>query len=355
MTLQDLCIQISCNDPNMAEEGSPIGFRIMCPEYSLHIEDRKTYPLSRKEQIFALCWSIQSDNKLYGTIKPSSVSFCYSCHFEPGARTQLHTHDYLELAYIVSGSFHQRILGKDVIFQQGELCLIDKNCLHQDYLDSGPACILFLGIANEMFDSIMSGHVADERIVSFLQSSLLKQKNLLQYLHFKPDSTSNAPMEACLTALLQELVHHDEASLYICHGLLMRIFRLLSTDYDFTFSRELQKEMNWLIYEEITGYIKSHLQDVSIKQLSEHFHFQEDYFNRLLKSKTGMTYTEYVQNLRIAQAEQLLIHTDLNIEQIAAEVGYQNKGYFYKLFTEKYQKTPAKYRKGKQDKMRHKS
>ena len=43
-------------------------------------------------------------------------------------RTQLHTHDYLELAYIVSGEFSQKILGKTITFREGELCLIDKNC-----------------------------------------------------------------------------------------------------------------------------------------------------------------------------------------------------------------------------------
>lgn len=345
MNLRFLCEQICCNDPNMLAEDNPIGSRIMCPEYSLSLEERKTYPLSPNERIFALCWVMKANNRLYGTIKPSTLSFSYSCSFEPGDRTQLHTHEYLELAYVISGSFHQRILGRDIIFRQGDLCLIDKNCIHQDCFDSGDACVLFLGIANEMFERIMSSHVAAERIVSFLQSALLKQKNLLQYLHFRPNQPSNDQIELCLQNLLQELICHDEASSYICHGLLMRIFRLLSTCYDFSLSRELQKEMNWLLYEEITKYIKTNFQDISLKQLTEHFHFQEDYFNRLLKSKTGTTYTEYLQNLRISEAERLLMETNLSIERISEQIGYHNKGYFYKIFTEKHKMTPAKFRK----------
>lgn len=345
MTLIHLCEEISCNDINMLEEGGPIGSRIMCPEYSLHTEDIKTYPLAGEDRVFALCWSIRPDNKLYGTIKPSAVSFSYGCCFEPGCRTQIHTHEYLELAYVVSGTFHQRILGKDIIFKQGELCLIDKNCLHQDYLDTDSACILFIGIANEMFDSIISSQVADERIISFLQTSLLKQKNLWQYLHFRPIEDSHQEMEEYFMRLLHELITHDKASAYICHGLLMRIFHLLSSDYDISLSSEMQKKMNWLLFEEITSYIKEHYTDISLKQLSEHFHFNEDYFNRILKSKTGMTYTEYIQNLRLGEAEKLLLHTDLTIDEIAAKVGYQNKGYFYKIFLEKNHMTPAKYRK----------
>lgn len=345
MTLEQLCEEISCNDPNLLKEGNPIGSRIMCPEYSLHIEDRKTYPLSQDERVFALCWTIKSDQKLYGTIKPSDVSFSYGCSFKEGCRTQMHTHEYLELAYIVSGTFHQRILGKDIIFQQGELCLIDKNCLHQDYLNTDPACILFIGIANEMFDSIISSQVADQRIISFLQTALLKQKELWQYLHFKPKDKANLDMEEYLCDLLQELIVYDKASAYICHGLLMRIFRLLSSGYDISLSSEMQKKMNWLLYEEITSYIKQHYRDISLKSLSEHFHFHEDYFNRMIKSKTDMTYIQYVQNLRLQEAEKLLLYTDYTIDDIASRVGYQNKGYFYKIFVEKNHMTPAKFRK----------
>lgn len=345
ITLKQLCKDISCNDTNMLSSDSHIGSRIMCPEYSLHIEDVKTYPLSSDNMIFALCWVIQSDNKLFGTIKPSAVSFSYRSSFITGDRTQMHTHEYLELAYIVSGTFHQRILGKDIIFRQGELCLVDKNCLHQDCLDSAPACIIFIGIANEMFDSIISHQVADERIVSFLQTALMKQKNLWQYLHFKPIVNTDRRMDRYFLELLQELIRNDKASSYISHGLLMRIFNLLSSAYDISLSSEMQKKMNWILFEEITSYIKQNYSSISLKELSERFHFHEDYFNRVIKSKTGMTYTQYVQSLRLSEAESLLRQTDINIDDIAAKVGYQNKGYFYKIFIEKNGITPAKYRK----------
>ena len=140
-------------------------------------------------------------------------------------RTQLHTHDYLELAYIVSGEFSQKILGKTITFREGELCLIDKNCLHQDIMDTSPAVILFLGIANATFDDIMDCPLTEKRIAAFLSSALLKQKNLLQYLHFRPHDGAKEAMEDQLSQLLLELIRHDEAAPYICRGLLIRIFR----------------------------------------------------------------------------------------------------------------------------------
>ena len=333
MNLKSLCERISRSDPNMLPEDSSLGQRIMCPEYSLSYEDIKTYPLSKNNRLFALCWVIGANHRLYSTMKPFRPSFCYSCSFLPGDR------------YIVSGRFRQRILGRDITFEQGDLCLIDKNCLHQDYLEDQNAVILFLGISNEFFEDIMKNHGASDRILSFLQCALLKQKNLLQYLHFKPQTAGTAKLEECLCSLLKELTSYDDFSPVICRGLLMRVFCILSTDYDFSLSGKLRREMNWLVCEEITSYIEAHFKDITIRELCERFHFQEDYFNRLLKQKTGMTYTGYVQNLRLAEAERLLLQTSLSIEQIAGEVGYQNKGYFYRIFSRRHNMTPAKFRK----------
>lgn len=58
-----------------------------------------------------------------------------------------------------------------------------------------------------------------------------------------------------------------------------------------------------------------------------------------------MTYSEYLQNIRLEQAKRLLIETELTISEISEQVGYHNKGYFYQLFVNKYNMTPGKYKK----------
>ena len=58
-----------------------------------------------------------------------------------------------------------------------------------------------------------------------------------------------------------------------------------------------------------------------------------------------MTYSEYLQSIRLEQAKRMLIETDLTISEIAEQTGYHNKGYFYRIFTEKYNMTPGEYRK----------
>lgn len=383
-TLSQLCIYITTAETTPLSAGHKLGSRLVCPEYSKSSHEVKTYPLPPKERIFALCWTLDPDAAwepgsarslctdvkphnsskalidqesglsqtartspiLHATLCPAPEPFCYRLPFQTGEKTQLHTHDYIELAYVVEGEFRQRILGRDITFAKGDLCLIDKNCLHQDYLSDRPACILFLGIANDMFSEIMDENVTIQKITSFLQSALLKQKDLQQYLHFRPGPNPGAAdeLEQCLFLLLKELHDNETGFSYICKGLLLRIFRIISSKYDFSLSEEQRKTMNWIIFEEISDYIKRHYSTITIRELVQEFHFQEDYFNRIIKSRTGLTYSAYVQQIRLERAAHMLTTTEKSVDEITELIGYHNKGYFYKIFQSRYGMTPAKYR-----------
>lgn len=347
MPLLRLCRQLTEQNGTLLPKNHPLGSRLVCMEYSKSAKEVKTYPLLSESRFFALCWNFSSGNRLCATMLPSPQAFHYTLPYQPGSATQLHTHDYLELAYVVKGDFYQNILGKRIRFHAGELCLIDKNCLHQDYLISEDTIILFLGIANDMFHEVIHENITTQKIVSFLQSALLEQKDLQQYLHFRPKANlpSTIHMEECLLLLLRELVADTVGSHYVCKGMLLRIFRLLSTEFDFSLSQQQKKSMSWLIFHEITEYMKRNYQTVTVQDLVTEFHYQEDYFNRIIKNKTGLTYSGYLKQIRLDAAERLLRNTSLSIEEIAADVGYHNKGFFYKIFAEKYGMTPSKYRK----------
>ncbi|MCJ7835775.1 AraC family transcriptional regulator [Cuneatibacter sp. NSJ-177] len=349
MTLLELCREITDSASLYLQKEHPLGSRLICPEYSKSVQEIKTHPFPEQEPVFALCWNLHASSKLSATLYPAPEPFSYHFSFVPGEKTQLHTHDYIELAYIVEGEFHQKILGKKVVFQKGELCLIDKNCLHQDYLLAQNSIIVFLGITNNIFTELMNDATAiPQKIHAFLHSALLKQKDIHQYLHFKPNDGAVQDMEECLVMLLTELSLRNTGYKYICRGLLFRILHTLSIQYDFSLSQEYKNAMNWVIFEEISSYIQQNCDTVTIQQLVEIFHFQADYFNRLIKRKTGLTYSYYLQQVRLNRAEQLLLHTDCCIDEIMECVGYHNKGYFYKIFQKHFGMTPGKYREQNQ-------
>lgn len=345
ITLSGLCQYITRQGGKELPVDHKLGGRLVCPEYSRSVQEVKNHPLLKEKRIFALCWNMTSDSQIHASLCPTPEPFHYHRFFTSGEMTQLHTHSYIELAYVAEGEFRQRILGKEIVFSKGDLCLIDKNCLHQDYLLDTSSTILFLGIANDMFTEIMDENITTHKIIAFLQSALMEAKDVQQFLHFHPGTGADEEMEACLFLLLRELYENNIGSQYICKGLLLRIFRIMSTKYEFSLSREQRRTMNWIIFEEVTEYIQRNYAHVTIQDLVKEFHFQEDYFNRLIRSRTDMTYSAYLQQIRLEHAERLLLGTDKTVDEIVQTIGYQNKGYFYKIFREKYGMTPAEYRR----------
>lgn len=68
-------------------------------------------------------------------------------------------------------------------------------------------------------------------------------------------------------------------------------------------------------------------------------------FKRRFQLATGMAPLEYVHTLRLEEAKQMLERSELPIEAIANEVGYEDAGFFSRLFRRQVGVTPAAYRK----------
>jgi AraC-like DNA-binding protein len=67
--------------------------------------------------------------------------------------------------------------------------------------------------------------------------------------------------------------------------------------------------------------------------------------NEILKTELGMTFTGYVNKLRLTEAARLLTDkVGMPIADVAFSVGYANVSYFNKLFKEEYDCTPKAFR-----------
>lgn len=99
---------------------------------------------------------------------------------------------------------------------------------------------------------------------------------------------------------------------------------------------------------EVTGniqrYIKTHFsEDLSLTKLSEIAHFNPSYLSRFYKQITGKSLSDYITEVRINQAKELLRGTDLQIQEIALKVGYET-AYFIRLFKKIICQTPQEFR-----------
>lgn len=90
----------------------------------------------------------------------------------------------------------------------------------------------------------------------------------------------------------------------------------------------------------VLAYIKNRYVDGSLTELAEQLHYDLYSLSREIKRKTGKNYTQLVQENRLAQAAFLLKNTDRNVDDIANAVGYENMGYFHRIFKDTYGVSP---------------
>lgn len=74
------------------------------------------------------------------------------------------------------------------------------------------------------------------------------------------------------------------------------------------------------------------------------------YFSRIFKRKTGENFTTFVNHVKMKRAVEMLLNTNEPIINISLELGYDDCGYFIKLFKKEYGMTPAAYRKVSREK-----
>lgn len=122
---------------------------------------------------------------------------------------------------------------------------------------------------------------------------------------------------------------------------------ITSEDQFISFIQNIMNEKladnNCDLIESIQKYVKNnYMNDVTIAALGARFQVTPSYISRLFREKTGKKYIDYVTEIRVEKAKELLqINSNLSIKEVAERVGYISEKYFSKVFYKYYLITPS--------------
>lgn len=105
-------------------------------------------------------------------------------------------------------------------------------------------------------------------------------------------------------------------------------------------------EHNISAVEILKEYIPDHLQEnLSLTSLSSLVYLNPSYLSRVFRQETGQRLMDYIQNVRLNKACELLATSNMQIQEIAREVGLENASYFNVAFRKKLGVSPAQWKK----------
>lgn len=95
----------------------------------------------------------------------------------------------------------------------------------------------------------------------------------------------------------------------------------------------------------VIRYMRENLyEDLTCADMAAKAAMSTSHFSRTFKKETGESYSQFLTKLRIHRADELLQGSDLPVEAIAAEVGFENTSYFYRVYKKVTGRTPGERR-----------
>lgn len=92
-------------------------------------------------------------------------------------------------------------------------------------------------------------------------------------------------------------------------------------------------------------YIYSHIHfRITVKELADYLNLSESYLSRLFKKEIGIPLSQYILDLKIEKAKNLLQYSDYNIIDISNYLAFSSQSHFIKTFQKSTGVTPRKYR-----------
>lgn len=92
-------------------------------------------------------------------------------------------------------------------------------------------------------------------------------------------------------------------------------------------------------------YIYSHLHyRITVKELSEYLNLSESYLSKLFHKEVGITLSQYIMNLKIEKAQNLLQYSDYSMVDIANYLSFSSQSHFIQSFQKTLGTTPHKFR-----------
>ncbi|MBA4601376.1 AraC family transcriptional regulator [Thermoactinomyces mirandus] len=260
----------------------------------------------------------------------------------------LHMHSFIEMNYVYSGTCKQFINGKELILNQGEVCILDLDVPHSIPALGKNDILVNIIMKKKTLSAAFLGQLGNEGIVSnFLANAISRNQRHDHYILFH--SQDNKNLQYIIKNMMCEFFDEQDYSIKMIQFYMPVMFTELMRVYKFDKNFELAHTSEKTNIIELLQYIEQHYKDCSLTALAREFNFNPNYLGNMLKECTGKTFSKLVQMQRMVHASALLKNTNKSINDIAYEIGYESSSFFYRKFKQHFGCTPNQFRKNGKD------
>lgn len=248
-----------------------------------------------------------------------------------------HSHDFIEMAFILSGFGKYRIDDHYYQVSEGDVLIFNPGTMHQALVtESGsPYTEFFVGFSDVHFHQCAPNHLP---LVN--GSYVYPTTGELRQKLFKLCTSMAAENDVCRYG------RYFMLKSYLMQMLLLLI-REQTDPVEIRTGCSFESVNKSYVVDQIATYFEEHYNEkISLDQIAENMYLSPFYISKIFKSETGDAPIRHLINIRLEMAKELLeAGFSGSIQEVAAQVGYEDAYHFSKLFKKKYGISPSQVRK----------
>lgn len=257
----------------------------------------------------------------------------------------IHSHEFIEIAYVISGNGTHRVCETSASIAPGDLILLNAHVVHEFYALSDKPLVVYncIFLPHVLDQSLKEGQNFVNMAYQFLFHPITVDENKeKKYLWLK--NSNHRELDSLLESMHNE---YNKKEAGYCQILKADLIRLLILCFRLYKQQPVQQiPYTKLITEHVIEYLNGHYNEpIHREDIASQFYLSASYLDKIFKENTGSTINKMLQDIRMNNAARLLSASNLPIEQLSKDVGYSDTKYFYSLFHSYFGSSPGKYRK----------
>ncbi len=258
---------------------------------------------------------------------------------------QAHIHNYIEVIYAITGRYQIMLNNQDYNFGAGDMVLINANEIHKIFsLSEGNNRYIVVKFEPEMLYTTAQSLFEMKYVMPFILNESTHQKIFLKE---EIDKTIVSELIHDLSIEFTEKRYGYELAVRAnIYNLFLFILRKWNEqNVDLNIDDEINNDMVKRI-KPVFDYIEENYHnDITALEMAGRCNLSYSYFSRLFTKIMKRNFREYLNYVRITKSEQLLTMSDLNITEIALQVGFSTSSYYIQQFKLYKDISPKQYQK----------